>query len=86
VCQSCSHGSGTDEMLVCDGCGSTYHSGCLIHPLAELPRSEWQCPKCIARVNILVVLYVQMCFLVISTLLCHMHFTALTTYTLSTKK
>jgi len=37
---------------VCDDCNSTYHSSRLIHPLSELPRGEWRCPRCVARVNV----------------------------------
>jgi len=51
VCYACGHADGTDDMLVCDDCGSTFHNNCLINPLSELPRGEWRCPKCVARVS-----------------------------------
>jgi len=73
VCHACGRGSGTDDMLMCDDCSLTYHNGCLIHPLAELPRSEWRCPKCVARVNtteqIWCIIHVITCNCVISHLM-----------------
>jgi histone demethylase JARID1 len=35
-------------MLLCDGCDDSYHTFCLMPPLAEIPKGEWRCPKCIA--------------------------------------
>ena len=35
-------------MLLCDGCDDSYHTFCLMPPLAEIPKGDWRCPKCIA--------------------------------------
>ncbi len=35
-------------MLLCDGCDDSYHTFCLMPPLAEIPKGDWRCPKCVA--------------------------------------
>ena len=37
-----------EQMLLCDGCDDSYHTFCLMPPLAEIPKGDWRCPKCIA--------------------------------------
>ena len=34
-------------MLLCDGCDDSYHTFCLLPPLAEIPQGDWRCPKCV---------------------------------------
>lgn len=36
-------------MLLCDGCDDSYHTFCLMPPLAEIPKGDWRCPKCVAE-------------------------------------
>ena len=38
-------------MLLCDGCDDSYHTYCLIPPLASVPRGDWRCPRCVAEVS-----------------------------------
>eukprot|EP00983_Pelagomonas_calceolata_P066096 1148865-Pelagomonas_calceolata.AAC.2 len=35
-------------MLLCDGCGTGWHTMCLQPPLQSIPRGDWLCPRCIA--------------------------------------
>lgn len=39
----------TDEatMLLCDACGTGWHTGCLTPPLAAVPEGAWICPMCV---------------------------------------
>ena len=48
MCQNCSKGDSEEQMLLCDGCDDSYHTFCLMPPLAEIPKGDWRCPKCIA--------------------------------------
>ena len=48
MCQNCSKGDAEEQMLLCDGCDDSYHTFCLMPPLAEIPKGDWRCPKCIA--------------------------------------
>lgn len=48
MCQNCGKGDAEEQMLLCDGCDDSYHTFCLMPPLAEIPKGEWRCPKCIA--------------------------------------
>ena len=41
-------GDAEEQMLLCDGCDDSYHTFCLMPPLAEIPKGDWRCPKCIA--------------------------------------
>jgi hypothetical protein len=33
-------------MMLCDACGSAYHTYCLTPPLEKVPAGEWVCPSC----------------------------------------
>ncbi|XP_049793761.1 lysine-specific demethylase lid [Schistocerca nitens] len=48
VCQNCNRGDVEESMLLCDGCDDSYHTFCLMPPLAEIPRGDWRCPRCVA--------------------------------------
>lgn len=39
-------------MLLCDGCDDAYHTYCLIPPMQEIPKGDWRCPKCVAKVGL----------------------------------
>ena len=47
MCQNCSKGDAEEQMLLCDGCDDSYHTFCLMPPLAEIPQGDWRCPKCV---------------------------------------
>merc|ERR1719410_2557900 len=47
MCQNCGKGDAEEQMLLCDGCDDSYHTFCLMPPLAEIPQGDWRCPKCI---------------------------------------
>ena len=49
MCNTCGKGDGDDHMLLCDGCDEAFHTYCLIPPLAEVPKGEWRCPRCVAK-------------------------------------
>ena len=51
-CHTCGRGDGEEYMLLCDGCDDAFHTYCLIPPLADIPKGDWRCPKCIQKVNI----------------------------------
>ncbi len=34
-------------MLICDGCQSGWHKGCLDPPLKRVPKGNWFCPECV---------------------------------------
>lgn len=48
ICQNCKRGDAEEQMLLCDGCDDSYHTFCLMPPLAEIPKGDWCCPRCIA--------------------------------------
>jgi histone demethylase JARID1 len=48
MCQNCGKGDAEEQMLLCDGCDDSYHTFCLMPPLAEIPKGDWRCPKCVA--------------------------------------
>ncbi len=48
MCQNCNKGDSEEKMLLCDGCDDSYHTFCLMPPLAEIPKGDWRCPKCVA--------------------------------------
>ena len=35
---------------MCDDCDASYHTYCLYPPLLEIPKGDWRCPKCVAKV------------------------------------
>lgn len=49
VCHICTRGDGEEAMLLCDGCDDSYHTFCLIPPLADIPKGDWRCPKCVVE-------------------------------------
>lgn len=48
VCHNCGRGDSEASMLLCDGCDDSFHTFCLTPPLAEIPKGDWRCPKCVA--------------------------------------
>jgi len=34
-------------MLLCDGCGTGWHTMCLMPKLTSIPRGDWLCPRCV---------------------------------------
>lgn len=53
ICHMCNRGDGEEYMLLCDGCDDAFHTYCLIPPMPEVPKGDWRCPKCVAKVCIL---------------------------------
>lgn len=49
ICHICTRGDGEEAMLLCDGCDDSYHTFCLIPPLADIPKGDWRCPKCVVE-------------------------------------
>lgn len=49
-CSTCGAIGSYENMLMCDGCEEVCHIDCLILPLMDNAKSEWRCPKCIAKV------------------------------------
>lgn len=49
ICHICNRGDVEEAMLLCDGCDDSYHTFCLMPPLAEIPKGEWRCPKCVVE-------------------------------------
>uniref|UniRef100_A0A1I8JG96 PHD-type domain-containing protein n=1 Tax=Macrostomum lignano TaxID=282301 RepID=A0A1I8JG96_9PLAT len=35
-----------DQLLLCDGCDTAYHTDCLTPPLSRVPAGRWFCPDC----------------------------------------
>ena len=48
-CQACHSPSGDEWMLLCDGCGTGWHTYCLKPPLRHIPEGTWVCPQCSAK-------------------------------------
>ena len=38
MCLNCGKGDAEEQMLLCDGCDDSYHTFCLMPPLAEIPQ------------------------------------------------
>ncbi|XP_034028872.1 lysine-specific demethylase 5C isoform X2 [Thalassophryne amazonica] len=49
VCRMCGRGDDDEKLLLCDGCDDNYHTFCLLPPLAEPPKGNWRCPKCVVE-------------------------------------
>ena len=52
MCHVCNRGDGEEAMLLCDGCDDAFHTYCLLPPLTDIPRGDWRCPKCVAKVSL----------------------------------
>ncbi|KAK3610530.1 hypothetical protein CHS0354_008964 [Potamilus streckersoni] len=48
-CHVCGRGDGEELMLLCDGCDDAFHTYCLLPPVAEVPKGDWRCPKCVLQ-------------------------------------
>lgn len=53
LCLVCGRGDGEEQMLLCDGCDDAFHTYCLVPPLADVPKGDWRCPRCIEQVGVL---------------------------------
>lgn len=51
VCRMCGRGDDDEKLMLCDGCDDNYHTFCLLPPLADPPKGNWRCPKCVAEVS-----------------------------------
>ena len=49
MCHVCGRGDIEEQMLLCDGCDDSYHTFCLVPPLADVPKGDWRCPVCLAE-------------------------------------
>ncbi|XP_068624801.1 lysine-specific demethylase 5 [Battus philenor] len=49
MCHVCGRGDVEEQMLLCDGCDDSYHTFCLVPPLADVPKGDWRCPVCLAE-------------------------------------
>jgi len=47
ACEVCRFVDEEDKMLLCDGCGTGWHTMCLDPPLACVPKDDWLCPRCV---------------------------------------
>ena len=46
ACEICQFPNDEDLMLICDGCGTGWHTFCITPPLSEVPDGKWVCPRC----------------------------------------
>ena len=46
ACEICQFPNDEDLMLLCDGCGTGWHTFCLTPPLSDVPQGKWVCPRC----------------------------------------
>jgi hypothetical protein len=46
ACEVCNYEDDEAHMLLCDGCGSGWHTFCLEPPLKTKPAGLWVCPRC----------------------------------------
>ncbi|GIL73012.1 hypothetical protein Vretifemale_3250, partial [Volvox reticuliferus] len=46
ACEVCKFPDGEEWMLLCDSCGTGWHTYCLKPPLTEVPEGAWYCPRC----------------------------------------
>lgn len=49
-CKECTRGDMENELLICEGCDSCYHTFCLDPPLRSIPAGDWKCPECVSKV------------------------------------
>ena len=45
-CEVCKFPDGEEWMLLCDACGTGWHTYCLKPPVKEIPEGTWVCPNC----------------------------------------
>ena len=45
-CEVCGFPHAESRMLLCDGCGTGWHTYCLQPPLKDVPPGTWVCPDC----------------------------------------
>lgn len=55
MCRMCGRGDDDEKLMLCDGCDDNYHTFCLLPPLADPPKGNWRCPKCVAEVSIRII-------------------------------
>lgn len=48
-CQVCNMPDNEEWMLLCDACGSGWHTFCLSPPLESIPDGTWICPPCVDK-------------------------------------
>lgn len=46
ACEVCAFMDEEHCMLLCDGCGTGWHTMCLTPKLTQVPKDEWLCPRC----------------------------------------
>ncbi len=46
ICENCHKGSEEGTILICDGCDTEWHMGCVDPALSTLPRGDWFCKYC----------------------------------------
>ncbi len=46
-CIVCNDVNNAGKMLLCDGCGTGWHTYCLDQPLGAVPEDDWICPTCV---------------------------------------
>ena len=47
ACELCRFMDEEDKMLLCDACGTGWHTTCLDPPLPAVPKGDWLCPRCV---------------------------------------
>jgi hypothetical protein len=48
-CQTCRSPKGEEWMLLCDSCGTGWHTYCLRPALKQIPEGTWVCPNCTSK-------------------------------------
>jgi hypothetical protein len=46
ACKVCNHPDQEDRMLLCDACGTGWHTHCLSPQMTDIPEGNWYCPGC----------------------------------------
>ncbi|KAH9403950.1 Lysine-specific demethylase 5A, partial [Tyrophagus putrescentiae] len=49
ICHNCSD-SNSSPMLTCDYCTRSFHRACLFPPFNEVPKNQWNCHSCLAKI------------------------------------
>lgn len=50
VCAKCGNGDDEALLMLCETCDNSMHTYCVVPPLSSVPKGEWRCQKCLARV------------------------------------